>query len=119
MVTSSSRTALSVQLAGLVTATVNVSVIDGIGVCVIEETRSFVGGRVDVMNATGVGVSVSTEMDMHDVSASAHKNIIFLNIYLRFFARTRMNADERGKERKGFFGVPRARWRPTNQNIIN
>jgi hypothetical protein len=37
---------------------------------------------VDVTNGAGVGVSVSTAIDMQEVTASAQHNMSFLNIYL-------------------------------------
>jgi hypothetical protein len=72
-----------VQSAGTVIATVDVTgTASLVGVLVDGILFTDVGGSVDVTNGAGVGVSVSTAIDMQEVTASAQHNMSFLNIYL-------------------------------------
>lgn len=83
MVTSRKRTAVFVQLAGAVMASVGVSVIASVGVNVAGTKPAFVGGRVDVIKFGGIGVfasSICTEIQAD--KKSVNKRIDFLNMEL-------------------------------------
>ena len=69
------------QLAGAVTA--RVGVINGVNVASgvrVDETAAPVTASVDVTKACGAGVSVSTEMEIHEASRRGINKNNFLNI---------------------------------------
>lgn len=80
MVTSRSSTALFVQLGGMVTERVGVSVISGVGVRVGGTKTTWVGGNVAVTNPSGAGVGASptcTEMQEASRVAIRRKRTVF------------------------------------------
>ena len=83
MVTSRKRTAVFVQLAGAVIASVGVSVIASVGVNVAGTNPAFVGGRVAVTKFDGVGVfASSTCTEMQADKRNKRRNVVRILFFM-------------------------------------
>ena len=83
MVTSRKRTALFVQFAGAVIASVGVVVIAGVEVKVAGTKPAFVGARVAVMKFDGVGVlASSTCTEMQADKSNRRRNVMSVLFFI-------------------------------------